>query len=90
MSELRDRAAGREVAQNNTDTSLSTLIRKMEPQFAMAMPKGVEAAQIVPRRPDPAAGNPEAGRLPSRHRAGRPHDLRPAGAAARRYSARPT
>lgn len=43
---LRDRAAGREVAQRGP-TDLKAQIKSMEAQFQLAMPKGVEAAQLV-------------------------------------------
>lgn len=43
---LRERAAGREVAQRGPD-ALKAQIRSMESQFQLAMPKGVEAAQLV-------------------------------------------
>lgn len=43
---LRDRAAGREVAQRGP-ADLKAQIKSMEAQFQLAMPKGVEAAQLV-------------------------------------------
>lgn len=49
-SNLRDRAAqatGSEVAQRNPAAELKDNIRKLEDQFQMAMPKGVEAKQLV-------------------------------------------
>lgn len=47
MSELRDRAAGKEVQQHNGAGTLQNQIRQMESQFQMAMPKGMEAARLV-------------------------------------------
>lgn len=43
---LRDRAAGREVAQRGP-ADLKAQIKSMETQFQLAMPRGVEAAQLV-------------------------------------------
>lgn len=46
MSDLRERAHGTAV-EKHEDNTLRGQIQKMETQFAMAMPKGMEAAQLV-------------------------------------------
>jgi recombination protein RecT len=49
MGNLRQRAAGQDIAKTDevANTDLAVQIRKMEEQFQMAMPKGVEATQLV-------------------------------------------
>lgn len=55
MSDLRDRAAGNDPAAKSTEVektnekirSTSALLKSMEGQFAAAMPKGMEAQQLV-------------------------------------------
>lgn len=44
---LRDRAAGQEVARTTEALPLDQQIQRMEAQFQMAMPRGVEAKQLV-------------------------------------------
>lgn len=44
---LRDRAAGSEVATRGTGADLPSQIKQMEAQFQLAMPRGVEAKQLV-------------------------------------------
>lgn len=46
MSDLRERAAGTAVEKRG-DNTLRQQIQQMESQFALAMPKGMEAAQLV-------------------------------------------
>lgn len=47
MSELRDRAHGGEVEKATDATTLRTQIRQMQAQFQLAMPRGLEATQLV-------------------------------------------
>lgn len=44
---LRDRAAGAEVSQRTPKQEMAAKISRMEQQFQLAMPKGVEASQLI-------------------------------------------